>query len=49
VLINEKLSLHEGESTEGQMLDEFEFPHGAEYRFTENSDEKILIITDKKG
>jgi hypothetical protein len=49
VLENQILSLHRGESKEAKTLHQFEFPNGAEYRFDEDSDEKRLIITDKKG
>jgi hypothetical protein len=49
VLKEQMLSLHEGESKEGETLHQFEFPNGAKYRFNENSDEKRLIITDNLG
>jgi hypothetical protein len=48
-LRDQKLYLHAGGSKEGKIIHEFEFPHGAEYRFNDYSYEKRLIITDKKG
>jgi hypothetical protein len=51
VLEDQMLSVHEGESKEGELLHQFEFPDGdgAEYSFDESSDEKILIISDIEG
>ena len=48
-LKDNKLCLFEAGSIEGKLIHEFEFPHGAEYRFDEKSDEKRMIITDIKG
>ena len=48
VLNQQQLSLYKGDSKEGELLHEFSFPHGADYRFI-SFDEESLIITDNSG
>lgn len=36
VLFKQQLSVYEGDSKESELLHQFSFPHGAEYRFIYN-------------